>query len=84
MCTLIIDCSGFPLEHSGYVMNESAEVVQRVQLLASEIAGFAAQTGDIKKIALSGPTDYCLGIKEEISKQLALEYAFEDIEIEVL
>ena len=83
MRTLIIDCSGFSLDHTGFVVDENLQVQERVQLTTSDIAAYASQANGVKKIKLSGPTEYCLGIKEEISKQLALEYAINDIEIEV-
>ena len=84
MRTLIMDCSGFVLEHPGYVINEAQDVIQRIQCPTTEIAGFAANTPGVKKIILTGHTDYCLGVKETVEKQLALEYAFNDIEIEVM
>lgn len=84
MRTLIIDCSGFSLEHAGFVIDENAEVLEKVQLPTSEIASYASQAQGLQKIRLAGPTEYCLGLKEEISKKLALEYAVKDIEIEVM
>ena len=38
----------------------------------------------IKNIKLSGPTEYCMGLKETLESKLALEYANNDIEIEVI
>ena len=83
MRTLIIDCSGFSLEHAGFIIDENLQVQERVQLATSEIAAYASKANGVKKIKLAGPTEYCLGLQQDIERQLALEYAINNIEIEV-
>lgn len=51
---------------------------------AEDIPAFAAVNKDIKNIKLTGPTEYCVGLKEQLETKLALEYAINDIEIEVI
>ncbi len=79
---LIVNCAGFTLEHCVYLLDNKSSM-QPIQLPTSEIAGYATNAG-VNKIYLRGQKDYCLGIKEEISKQLALEYNNNNIEIEVM
>ena len=84
MHSLIIDCTGFLLKLAVYAMNADGEVYQRAYMQAEDIAGYAATNRDIKNIKLTGPTDYCLGLKDDIRARLALEYSINDIEIEVM
>ena len=83
MYYLIVDCSGFPLEHSVYLVDEGGQTQSIMQLPTSEIAGYANSTG-VNKVYLQGAEDYCFGLSEEIAKQLSLEYSNNNIEIEVL
>ena len=57
-----------------------------MHLPSAEIANFIAKDNRISNIKLSGAIEYCNGIKEEIEKQLALEYANgkRNVEIEVI
>ena len=86
MYTLIIDCSGFVLEHSVHMLDPNGGIVGLMHLPSAEIANFVAKDNRISNIKLSGVTEYCNGIKEEIEKQLALEYANgkRNVEIEVM
>lgn len=86
MYTLIIDCSGFVLEHSVHILDPNGNIVGLMHLPSAEIANFVAKDNRISNIKLSGVTEYCNGIKEEIEKQLALEYANgkRNVEIEVI
>ena len=86
MYTLIIDCSGFVLEHSVHILDPNGNIVGLMHLPSAEIANFVAKDNRISNIKLSGVTEYCNGIKEEIEKQLALEYANDkrNVEIEVI
>lgn len=83
MYYLIVDCNGFPLEHSVYLVDEGGQTQSIAQLPTSEIAGYANSSG-VSKIYLQGIEKYCFGLSEEISKQLKLEYSNNNIEIEVL
>lgn len=86
MYTLIIDCSGFVLEHSVHILDPNGGIVGLIHLPSVEIANFVAKDNRISNIKLSGAIEYCNGIKEEIEKQLALEYANgkRNVEIEVI
>ena len=86
MYTLIIDCSGFVLEHSVHILDPNGNIVGLMHLPSAEIANFVAKDNRISNIKLSGPIEYCNGIKVEIEKQLALEYANgkRNVEIEVI
>lgn len=86
MYTLIIDCSGFVLEYSVHILDPNGSIVGLMHLPSAEIANFVAKDNRISNIKLSGATEYCNGIKEEIEKQLALEYANgkRNVEIEVI
>ena len=83
MCTIIVDCSGFPLEHEIFVQTNMDEFKKVATLPLDEVAGYANAIG-VNKILLNGELNYCLGIKQEISKSLITEYANNNIEIEVL
>ena len=84
MFTLMVDCSGFPLEHTTYVVGINGELIATAYLPAAEIAGYASSDSRITEIKLQGMADYCYGIKEEIEKQLALEYSNNKIKVEVV
>ena len=84
MCIMLIDCTGFVLEHSVVVQDEGVRGFKEIaQLPTSELANFAI-TRNVDKIILTGISEYCFGIKEEIHNQLVTEYANNDIEIEVI
>lgn len=84
MYTLIIDCSTFQLIPSTYLVNEdTGEIVSIEHITIDNIPSFAAME-DVDKIKLSGPTEYCIGLKEKLENKLALEYATNKIEIEVI
>ena len=86
MYTLIIDCSGFVLEHSVHILDPNGDIVGLMHLPSSEIAGFVARDTRITNVKLSGAIEYCNGIKDEIERQIALEYADNKrkLEIEVI
>lgn len=84
MYGLIIDCTAFLLHLAVYALDSDGEVFQKNYMSAEDIPAFAAANKDIKNIKLSGPTEYCIGLKEELEKKLALEYAVNNIEIEVI
>ena len=84
MHTLIVDCIGFLLKFAVYAIDADGEVYGRDYMSAEDIAKYAAANQDIKSIKLNGPTEYCMGLQEELKTQLALEYANNDIEIEVI
>lgn len=84
MHSLIIDCTAFLLHLAVYAVDADGEVYQRDYMSASDIPGYASVNRDIKTIKLAGPTEYCMGLKEELETKLALEYAINDIEIEVI
>ena len=79
MRTMIVDCSGFVLKHP-VAIQDSNEIVH---LTTTELAGYAVSK-NVDKIILSGITEYCNGVRDEIKVLLALEYANHNIEIEVL
>lgn len=83
MYALIVDCHGFILEHSAYIIDEDGQAQSIAQLPTSEIAGYAIANG-VSKICLNGPTEYCFGISDEIDTQLMTEYSNNNIEIEVM
>ena len=84
MYTLIADCSNFALEHSIYIVDPSGQVVALARLSSNELASYAANDAKIDGIKLSGPEEFCLGLKEEIEKDLALNYASRNIKVEVI
>jgi hypothetical protein len=82
--SLIVDCSTFQLVPGTYLINEElGEVVSIEHIAVDNIPSFAAMEG-VNKIKLSGPTEYCIGLKEKLENKLALEYATNKIEIEVM
>ena len=86
MYTLIVDCNGFILEHCAHIIDPSGAIVGLMHLPAAEIAEFVAHDSRISNVKLSGITDYCNGLKEEIENKIALEYANKTrkVEIEVI
>ena len=84
MHTLIVDCTAFLLYLAVYAVDGDGEVYKRDYMSAEDIPGYANTNRDIKTIKLSGPTEYCMGLKEELETKLATEYANNDIEIEVI
>ena len=86
MYTLIADCSNFALEHGIYVVDGNGDPVSLMHLPISELADLIAHDNRISSVKLTGATEYCYGLKEEIEKQLALEYANSkrNVEIEVI
>ena len=84
MFTLIVDCSGFPLEHHAYVTDGSDKVIGIAQLPTSEIAPYINNDRRISKVVLSGPMEYCLGLKDDITENLSQEYSIRNVEIEVI
>lgn len=84
MHTLIVDCIGFLLKFAVYAVNADGEVYQKAYMSPEDIAKYASANRDIKSIKLTGPTEYCMGLQEELKTQLALEHANNDIEIEVI
>ena len=84
MHSLIVDCIGFLLKFAVYAIVADGDVYQREYMSAEDIVKYVATNHDIKNIKLTGPTEYCMGLQEELKTQLALEYANNDIEIEVI
>ena len=86
MYTLIADCSNFALEHGIHIVDGNGDTVALMHLPISELANLIARDTTISEVKLSGATEYCYGLKEEIEKQLALEYANSkrNVEIEVI
>ena len=86
MYTLIAECSNFILEHGVHVIDGNGNIVAVMQVPASELADLIAHDSRISEVKLTGIAEYCYGIKEEIEKQLALEYANNKrkVEIEVI
>lgn len=84
MYTLIVDCSSLGIIPSAYVIDSTGQIVDLKHLTLDNISKFAASDVRIDSIKLSGPEEYCEGIKENIEKQLATEYANNNITVEVL
>lgn len=84
MYTLIVDCSSFGTIPSVYVTDPTGKIVDLKHLTLDNISAFAASDIRIDSIKLSGPEEYCEGLKENIEKQLATEYANNNITVEVL
>ena len=86
MYTLIIDCSGFALEHGVHIVDAGGNTVGLMHLPTTEIASFIAREKNVSSVKLAGPTEFCHGIKEDIEKHVALEYAnnVRKLEIEVI
>ena len=84
MYTLIVDCSSFGTIPSVYVTDPTGQAVDLKHLTLDNISEFAASDIRIESIKLSGPTKYCEGLKENIERQLATEYANNNITVEVL
>ena len=84
MYTLIVDCSSIGIIPSAYVIDSTGQIVDLKHLTLDNISKFAASDIRIDSIKLSGPEEYCEGIKENIEKQLATEYANNNITVEVL
>ena len=84
MCTLMIAPMGFPAEYTGYITNEQGDVIETSRIVIDDLASYAVARGDINHIVIQGQNEYCLGIKEETEKKLALEYANKNIKVEVI
>ena len=84
MHTLIIDCTSFLLHLVVYALNADGEVYKKEYVSADNIAKYAASDHNIKNIKISGPAEYCLGLKEELENTLVSKYAINNIEIEVM
>lgn len=86
MYTLIADCSNFALEHGVHIIDGNGNIVALMHLPVSELASLIANDTRISEVKLAGAAEYCYGLKEEIEKQLALEYANSkrNVEIEVI
>ena len=84
MYTLIVDCSSLGIIPSAYVVDPTGQIVDLKPLTLDNISKFAASDIRIDSIKVSGPEEYCEGIKENIEKQLAMEYANNNITVEVL
>ena len=85
MHTLIADCSSFVLEHLVYIVNDNTgENIAIMHLPTSEIVNYIVSDTNIHLVKLFGITEFCNGIKEDIEKQLSLEYSNRKVEIEVL
>ena len=84
MFTLIVDCNGFPLEHHAYITDGDGKIIGLAQLPVDEIAPYVNNDRRISKVVLSGPTEYCLGLKDDISENLSQEYSIRNVEIEVI
>ena len=83
MYALVINPSGFPAEYTGYITDETGNIVETGRIVIDDLASYAVLKG-AEKIVLQGNTDYCLGIKEEVEKKLATEYANKNITVEVM
>lgn len=86
MYTLIVDCSNFALKHSAHVIDNNGDIIALMYLSDTDIPDLVSQDNRISSVKLSGATEYCNGLKEEIEKKLVLEYANSkrNIEIEVI
>ena len=85
MRTLIADCSNFVLEHLVYVVDDNTgNNVAIMHLPTSEIVNYAMNDTKVHLVKLFGIKEFCNGIKEDIEKQLSLDYSNRKIEIEVL
>ena len=86
MYTLIAECSGFILEHGVHIVDGNGNTVALMHLPISELADLITRDTRISSVKLVGAAEYCYGIKEEIEKQVALEYANNkrNLEIEVI
>ena len=83
MRTLIIALIGFPAEYTGYITDETGNIVDSGRIVIDDLASYAVLKG-VERIILQGNSDYCLGIKEEVDKKLATEYANKKILVEVM
>ena len=85
MYTIIVDCSSnFALEHGIHYFDTDNNLIKVTHLPTTEVAALVMSDNNITNVKLSGDTDFCLGIKEEIESKLALEYANREIKIEVI
>ena len=84
MYSLIVDCSSFGTLPSVYVTDPTGQIVDLKHLTLDNISEFAASDIRVGSIKLSGPEEYCEGLKEIIQKQLATVYANNYITVEVL
>ena len=83
MYALVIAPCGFPAEYTGYITDETGNIVETGRIVIDDLASYAVLKG-VERIVLQGNTDYCLGIKEEVDKKLATEYANKNIIVEVM
>lgn len=86
MYTVIVDCTNFVLEHGMHVLDADNNTISLMHLPTTEIVRYIAEEPKITKVKLTGITEFCNGIKEDIENSLKLEYSNNErqIEIEVL
>ena len=84
MYTLIVDCSGFALGYNSLMLDTQGQLVSSGPVLSTDEILFAATSHPVTQIKLAGPTDFCLGLKDDIITRLATEYKNTTITVEVM
>lgn len=86
MYSLIVDYSGFALNCNAYVVDPQNQVIHAESLSRDDILAFAFGNTNwkIHNIKLSGPKEYCYGLKEQLEFKLASEYSINYINVEVI
>lgn len=84
MYTLIVDYSSFTLDKDIYIVDPSGNTIGVTHLPTDKIAEYAVSDPRVDDIKIKGIGDQGFGIKEQIEKTLALEYANKKIKVEVI
>ena len=85
MPLLIIDYSNFTLGYGVYKINEdTGELIEKLQLQTPEIVAYIQKEKDINKVKINAPRGLGEKIKEDLKADLGTEYAYRQIEIEVI
>lgn len=83
MYTIIIDTENFTKD---YVLNywKDNAMVNSELVAAADLSQFLAERIDIERVILAGNKEFNYGLKEEIERLIATEYADNTMKIEVI
>lgn len=84
MYSLIVDCyMDFPLKHKAFILDNQFQIISTKEIFSSDILNYAINN-NVDNIKLSGHSEYCDGLKEQLEFQLTTQYSNNNIKIEVI